>query len=632
TLIRTLAIVANMFFILYLAGAFAYFNIFLMPIAYNALFLAVVLTLTFLLTPARKGTPRPRLPWYDLLLILGSLASCAYIFVNALELSFFGKITATPLEIALGAIILVALAEAVRRSFGWAMLVVTIAFLAYAKFGYLISGPFHVHYSNWSVLTADIYLSRASLFGGLTSLASTIIIAFITFGVFFIIAGGGEFFLNIALALGGRMRGGPAKAAIIGSALFGTISGSGAANVVVTGSITIPLMKRTGYKAYYAGAIEAIASTGGQITPPIMGATAFIMADLLAVPYSTIALMAALPAVLYFLSLYVQVDLHAAKHGLKGLPREQLPSLKENLKGGWELALPFVVLVFFLFVIRYTAVTSAIYTIVALVIISQFRKAHRINLKRFLNGFEGGLRASLDVTTIIALAAVIMTVLTVTGLGPKLSSGLVTIFGGNAILLITAAGIACYILGMGVSLTASYVLVSVLVAPALVKLGIPLLVTHFFILYIVTSTMFTPPYCPASFVAAGIAKAHPFRIGFQAMRLGIVCFLVPVIIVFNPALLLIGKPFEVVIASLTAIVGIFGLSAGIEGYLFSNMNWGQRLLFFIGGGVMVVPGLITDAAGLGILALAILWQRTSSRKLTASGPPPAEGQPLNAAG
>ena len=340
---------SGLLIMLYIADIFSFFGVFLYSNQYNAIFLAVVLTLTFFFVPAGKGASRKRLPWYDILLILGSLAGCIYIAINALELTRFGKISANPLELTLGTITVIALIEAVRRSFGWAMVIVVMVFLAYAKFGYLVPGPLSVYFFSWSMLFRDIYLSTESIFGSLTSISSGIIISFITFGVFFIAIGGGEFFLKLALSLTGSMRGGPAKAAIVGSALFGTLSGSPTANVVVTGSITIPMMIRTGYPRYYAGAVEAIASTGGALAPPIMAGIAFVVAIFVGVPYAKIATLAALPAILYFLALFAQVDLKAAKEGLRGVPREQLPPLKATLKEGWEFAIPFVVLVMLLF-------------------------------------------------------------------------------------------------------------------------------------------------------------------------------------------------------------------------------------------------------------------------------------------
>ncbi|MFH1002878.1 MAG: TRAP transporter fused permease subunit [Chloroflexota bacterium] len=622
-LIKAFAAGACLFCLAYISGALSYL-VYFPPNQYNAIFMTAVLVLTFLLVPAGKGQRQAGLAWYDLLLILASLTGCVYIVINAPQLAYFTKLTATPLEVVLGTITLVTLMEAVRRTMGWAMVIVAALFLFYARFGYLIPGALKVYPNNWPTLFSDIYLSTNGIFGGITGIASGVIFAFIAFGIFFVAAGGGDFFLKLALALTGTLRGGPAKAAIVGSALFGMLSGSPSANVMVTGSVTIPLMKSVGYKPYYAGAIESVASSGGAITPPVMAGAVFVMAELVGLPYAKIATIAAIPALLYFLSLFFQVDLQAAKQGLRGLPPEQLPSLKSALKGGWELIVPLVVLCLLLFMLRYPAEIAATYTIGALVAISLFRKRHRINLKRFIDGLMESLQSIMGIACIIALSGLLLAVLTVTGVGPKLSSGIVTLFGGNMLFLLIAAAIACYIMGMGIAFVASYILVAALVAPALVRLGLPVLAAHFFIMYMTISTNFTPPFCPAAFVASSIAKAHPFRIGFQAMRLGIVCFLVPFIVVYNPALILIGGTREVVVAIFTAIIGVFGLSAGIEGYLLSRMSWLQRILFIAGGLAMAIPGMLTDIIGIGILALAILWQWASRRRAKAlTSPNPA---------
>ncbi|MFH0914260.1 MAG: TRAP transporter large permease subunit [Chloroflexota bacterium] len=328
----------------------------------------------------------------------------------------------------------------------------------------------------------------------------------------------------------------------------------------------------------------------------------------------------ALVAVLFFLAIYVQVDMQAAKMGLKGIPREQLPSIKTTLKEGWEFLLPLVVLVIVLFVIRYDPIISAMYTLGAVIVVSMFRKGNRLTPKKFMDSIEGGLRSTLTIGAIIALAAVVLQALVGTGLGPKLSSGLVSIFGGSMVSLVIAAGFACYIMGMGVSLTASYILVAIVVAPALREMGLPLFVAHFFILYLTTSTMFTPPYAPNSYVAGAIAGADPFKVGFKAMQLGIVCYLVPFIIVLNPALLLIGNTGDIILATVTAIVGVIALSAAIEGHLLSGLNAPQRILFAIGGMLTVIPGLVTDLPGLGILGLTLFWHWVNTRRLRASEP------------
>lgn len=618
-LVKALGAGGCLLFILYNARILTYAKIYLQDFQYNAIFMGVVLALTFIYVPAHKAAPRNRLPWYDILLILGGLAGTTYISVNALELVYFGKVTATPFEMVLGFITILVLIEAVRRSFGWSVVIMVMFFLVYAKFGYLLNGPLKVAYTPWPTLISDFYLSPQGIFGPLSTISSGIIITFVTFGVIFTAAGGAKFFLNLALATTGRMRGGPAKAAIVGSALFGTISGQATANVVVTGSVTIPLMKATGYKGYYAGAIETIASTGGTIMPPIMGGLAFIMAEMVGLPYSTIARMAIIPAVLYFASLFMQVHFHAAKHGLRGLPKEEIPSLKATIRENWELVIPFVVLITLLFVLFLPATLAGVYTLVTVVAISMFRKKHRINLKKFIDSLERGMRLTLPIANIIALIGIILGVMVITGLGPRISSALVTLFGNNIVLLVMATALVCYIMGSGVSMMAVYIVVASLVAPPLVQFGIPLIAVHFFIMFMVTSGYFTPPYCVAAYMAAPIADASAFRIGFQAMRLGIVTFLVPFIIVFNPAFIQIGTLVEIVTVTISALIGVFALSAGLEGYLFYKTNWPHRVLLLTGGIAMFIPGLVTDLAGFGIIALVIFWQWRNSRKVEAAG-------------
>ncbi len=603
-----------LFFLLYNAGIFSYARIFLLPMATNAIFVAVVLTMTFLLVPATKGSPRNKVPWYDVVLILSALAGTMYIFVNARDLVYFGKISATPLEQFLALLMYLTLAEAVRRSFGWGIVIIVTIFVLYAKLGSLFQGPLSVYPLTWSNLVTDVYLGAHGLFGMLTGIARGIIFSFITFGAFFVAAGGGDFFLKAALAVTGRMRGGPAKAAIIGSALFGTVSGSGAANVVVTGTTTIPLMKSIGYKPHYAAAIETIASTGGAIVPPIMAGVAFLVAWNVGKPYSYIATISILPAVLYFVALYTQVHLEAIKTGLAGLPREQLPSLKATVKGGWEFVIPFLVLIAILFFLKWQPEVAALYATLTVIFISIFRRKRRPNFGKLVGSLQGGMVNTMEIANIITFSGSLLALVSVTGLGAKVSAGLVTFAGGNTLILLILSAVACYVIGMGIAFTAAYILVAALVAPALASLGLPLVVAHYFIMYMVISGLFTPPVAAAAFIAGSIAGANPFRTAFQAMRLGIVVFLIPLAIAYNPALILIGSPTEIVLAAVTALIGVVVLSCGLAGYLFSEANWLQRVLFIAGGLAMFASDLTTDLIGLGILAIAFSWQWSGRKK------------------
>ena len=618
-LITALTAGLALFCILNVSGVFFYaFHVMLLPERVNAIFVVVVLILTFLYVPARKGDLQSRIKWYDILFLAGGLVGTLYMAINAQQLAYWQRILATEFEVVIGIITIVVLMEAVRRFFGWAVVTMVAIFFLYAKFGYLIPGTLNVYYSSWSRLMADIYLSTGGIFGNLVRIANRLILPFLAFGVFFIISGGGQFFLKIALALTGHMTGGPAKAAVIGSALFGMISGNPGADVMVTGSVSIPMMKNIGYKAHYAGAVEAIASTGGVLTPPIMGGVAFVMAEMLGVRYAYIALIAIVPAILYYISVYSQVHLQAVKMGIKKVPRAQLPSIKQTIKEGWEFFIPFVVLIVLLFVLHFPAAMAAIYSTVVIIAVSWFRRQHRINYRVFINGLSNVIKAILPVANIIALIGIIIGVLSITGLGPKLSSALVTLSGGSPITLVALAGLACYIMGMGVSTLPSYILLGVLVAPALNTLGIPAVVTHFYIFYLTCATYFTPPYCTTAYVASILADAPPFKIGWQAMRLGIVCYLVPFAIVVNPALILIGNPAEIALAIGTAIIGVFSLAIGIEGWLFSKVRILQRVLFLVGGVCIFVPNWELTLAGAVTLAGVYTWHWLDSRRLKAA--------------
>jgi TRAP transporter 4TM/12TM fusion protein len=607
-LVKSLTIGLALFCLLEVGGAFAWAGVYFLDTQFGAIFLATVSTLVFLLIPGGKKAPRGRPAWYDVLLILGSLSGNFYIIVNALSLSQLTRIVATPTELVLGFVTIVSLIEASRRCTGWAIASLAIGFLLYAKFSYLIPGTLGAIRISWGRLIADIYLSDAGIFGSLTHLAGTIIIVFIVFGSFFVMSGGGQFFLDLALSMLGSVRGGPAKAAIIGSALFGSISGSAVSNVAVTGAITIPMMKRAGYSPEFAGAVESVASSGGGVMPPVMAAVAFVMAAFLGVPYSKVIVVAAVPAILYFAALFFQTDLRAARIGLKGLDRSELPRLWVTLRRGWQFFLPFVVLIFLLFIMRYPAAMSGVYTILAFIFISMFKAETRVTPSKCARGLHLGARATLDVATMTGLAGVFLAVLTITGLGPKLSSGLVTLAGDSMAALVITAAVACYVMGMGLPLLASYILLSVLVAPVLVNFGVPEISAHFFIVYMSMSTFFTPPFCPVAFVAAAIANAKPYRIGLQAVRLGIVAFVVPFVFIYDPRLLLIGPVGEILLSTLSALIGVFALSVALEGYLFTRCNGLQRLFAAVAGMIMIIPGWITDFVGVGLLIVVVLWQ------------------------
>ncbi len=613
-LVKFIAAGLCLFCLLYISGALPSLGIYFINYQFNSIFLSGILVLTFLLIPARKNTIQSKLPWYDIVLIIGSLAGTIYIMVNAIALAEATKLEAGTAEIVLGLVTCFVILEAVRRTIGWPMVIITLGFLLFAKFGYLLPSAIGIYPQTWARIVSEIYLSFNGMFGSLTELASSIIFAFIAFGTFFVAVGGGNFFLDLALSAAGRFRGGPAKVCILGSATFGMLSGSPIANAAVTGCITIPLMKKTGYTSVFAGAVEATAATGGMIMPPVMGTVAFLMADFLEMSYATIALVAIVPALMYFLALYTQTDLRSIKDRLVGMPPGELPSVWATLKGGWEFIIPLVVLVLLLFVLRYPASMAAVDSIVVLIVVSLFRKKTRLNLNRFIGSLEKATKSMLTIAPICAAAGIIISTMAITGLGPKITTGLVAFSGGNLLVLLIIAALACYIMGMGVSISATYILLAALIAPALVAIGIPKLQSHFFLLYMGMTFFISPPFCPAVFVTAGIADAPVFRTGLQAVKLGIVCFIVPFAIMYNPGLLLVGNPANVLLTVVTTIIGIFALAVGIEGYLFHKTNWLQRILFIGSGISLISPWWMGHIIGICILAAVIFWQRLVFKK------------------
>ena len=380
------------------------------------------------------------------------------------------------------------------------------------------------------------------------------------------------------------------------------------ANVGIDGAITIPLMKSIGYKPHFAAAVEAIASTGGAIMPPVMGVVAFIMAEYTKAGYTAVCIAAALPAILYFVCIFFQVDFEAAKLGLRGLPREQLPSFKKTLKEGWQFLIPLILMVVLLMVVQYDPLESAAYAMVALVIVSWVRKETRLGLEKMLNALENGSMGVLSIVPICAFVGTIAGSVALTGLGINLSTILVQFSGGSLLVLAVLTGITIYLMGMGIGVIITYIMMAIIVAPAMVSMGVPVMVAHMFIFYMGCSMFFTPPNAPAVFVACSIAGSKLFQTGFTAMKLGIVCYLVPFIILYKPALLLMGKPIDIVLAVATSLLGAFFLAAGIEGYLFREANLWERILFIAGGLFFFIPGWSTAVIAFGILVLPLISQ------------------------
>jgi len=604
-----LAICLPIYSFLFIMDLLTPIGMFIYSGTHNAIFLAAVLTLLFLYMPASRSAPKERVPWYDFLFIAFTLASVLYIAVSFEKLLLAGGVGITWAEKILGLLAILVVMEAVRRTTGWSMIIIVLFFLIHAKFTYLFPGPLHGPQFSVARVLNYLYLSNQGIFGMVLTIAATIIVSFMTFGAFLDVSGAGQTFMKLALASLGHVRGGAAKVAVLGSALFGTVTGSPNAEIGVIGNFTIPLMKRIGYTPSFAAAVEAAAACGGVIDPPVMGAVAFVMADFTGIGYGEIAVAAIIPAILYYLSLFFQLDLRAAATGLVGLPKEELPKVKETLKECWLLFLPIAVLIVWMMVLLEDPNQSVYIALGALILLSLFNPRNRLTPKKFIKALENSGKSMIEITPVCAIAGLIVGSVTLTGLGINLSGLLVTFSGGNLVLLSILTAVAIYIMGMGISAIASYILMAIMVAPAMVQMGVPVLVAHFFIFYVGVSMFITPPYAPAAYLAAAIAGANPMSVGYQAMKLAIVAYLVPFISIFQPALLWQGSITEIVIAFATGIIAIYALSVGFEGFFLTFLYWPERLIWLAGGFLLFVPSIPLIAPGLLLIAIgfSIQW-------------------------
>ena len=592
---------------------------------YLGLFLALALFATFLLVPHKRAAKPDQVPWYDVACALGGLTAGLYIFFEYPKLvDTLGDITQT--KLVLGWVTILLLAEATRRLVGWPLVIIAAVFVLYAFFAYLFPGDFYGR--GWSVgrLATYLYLDANGIFGLALQVGAGIVLVFILFGEVLNAIGGAAFLSDFSLALMGRFRGGQAKIAIVSSSLFGNISGSAVANVVVDGAFTIPMMKKAGYPAPVAAAVEAVASTGGQIMPPVMGAAAFLIAEYLGIPYAEVALAALVPAVLYYVTLFIQVDLLAARNGIHGLARAELPRLGQVMRRSAGFVVPLAVLIAWMFFMNRRAEEAGLLATLSALIIGFLTPGVRIDLRWIFKILVSMGRSMLEIAAITGLAGVVIGVLQLTGLGFTLTLTLLDVGQSSAILLLILTAIVSIILGMGMPTTAVYVLLAVLVAPGLSKLGILPIAAHLFIFYFGMLSMVTPPVCLASYAAASIGKADPIRTGWEAMRLCAIAYVVPFLFVFSPALLLIGSWYAVAISIATAVAGAVLLGVGLVGYLFQPIGALKRLLFVVAAAGLLIPVVETgsyanltwavNAGGLllAVTMVAIEWLARSRRQ------------------
>ena len=576
-----------------------WFGFAFVPEQYYAVILAMALAVVFLTIRIDRATDR-RLPWWDAALALLSLGVLFYVGSDFLYLREREYSESTDKVIVLGAIIAVLIIDGLRRSAGYVLLAVVGVFLLYAPLGHLVPGQLVGNKVELWKLAVNIGFNPNALFGVPLQVGTTIVIMFILMGQVLFKAGGGQFFTDLAMATMGRQRGGAAKISVIASALFGTISGTAVSNVVTTGIITIPLMRQAGYSATHAGAIEAIASTGGQFMPPIMGAAAFLMAEFLEIPYADIVVAALIPSLLYYFAAFVQVDLIAARDNISVVEQE-MPRIVDVLRQGWHFILPFVMLLYGLFELNMPPAKAAIYSAAVIVIGGVFKdyKGARLRLRELYEVFSNTGKVVIELLMIVSAAGFVIGVLNLTGLGFALTLFLVDIAGGSLWVLLGIGAIVCIVLGMGMPTTVVYILLAALVAPAIVEAGVAELPAHMFILYFGMMSMITPPIALAAFAAATLTKADPMATGFVAMRFGWVAYVVPFLFVLSPTLLLLGDPGAVAINVATAAIGVYLISVAVVGYFARPLNWGLRAGLIVAGIAAMVPDGALGWGGLG---------------------------------
>lgn len=574
-----------------------------------SVFMGMIIFLGFLTFPVKKGVEKPNhMPWYDIiLLVLGSGAFFFYA-ANAMEaIRLSARIIREPVFMVAGIIGIIALAELCRRCVGLPILIVSAVLLIYT------------FWTGLDVLQVvrTLFYTTNGIFSAPVQVCVKFIVIFIIFGAFLERSGVADFFIRFANAAVGRFSGGPAKVAVVASALEGMASGSSVANTVGSGSITIPMMKRMGYKPEFAAAVEAAASTGGQIMPPIMGAAAFLMAEFTGEPYGTIAVRAILPAILYFTGIFIAVHLEAKKLGMKGIPRDELPKAKDLVKEIY-LLIPLIVLIYLVGSNTFTMAYSATIAIIAAIIVGALNRKERLTFSRFLDALENGARSSITVVVACGVAGVIAGCITVTGLASKLLGAIVALSAGHVIVALFLTMICCIILGMGVPTTANYCIMAATCAPILMNpsLGVSKMAAHFFVFYFGIVADITPPVALAAYAGAAIAKSNPMKTGLTATKLAIAAFIVPYVFAFSPQMLFIdvSGPIEIVQICISALCGLFGVAAALNGFFIRKIPTLLRLILFVGGLCMIIPGTITDIAGLVMIALIALYQHMMEKR------------------
>ena len=579
-------------------------------IKHHAIHVGLILVLGFAMYPAFKKSSRKNIAWYDWIFILLSASMPVYVFVRYpvfISTGFRGEMV----DIVFGTILILLVLECSRRLSGWALPILSIIFLLYAIYGRSFPGIFKHRGYNWhrivTYLTTDVY----GIYGTSIKVAATYIVLFIIFGEVMNKCGMGQFFNDIANALAGHTKGGPAKVAVLASGFLGSINGSAVANVVTTGTFTIPLMKKTGYSKEFAGSVEATASVGGQLLPPIMGAAAFVMAETLGYKYSSIIKAAVIPALLYYLGIIIQVQMRATKDHLNGLPKDQMPKVGQVMKERGHLLIPIAFLLYMLIFSGQTVIRSAFWTILVTIVVAELRPVSRMSLRDIGDAFAAGAKSTVSVAMACACVGIIVGICGMTGFALNVAHAIISIGRQSLMLTLLFTMVTCMILGMGLPSIPSYLITATIAAPALVELGQPNIVAHMFCFYFAMFANLTPPVALASFAAAGLSGGSPMKTGWQSVRLALAGFIVPFMFVYNPQLLLEQVTLLTGLqVAATACAGVLLIAAAVEGYLFGRMHVILRIAAGIGAYLLIDSRLVTDVAGLACLAGIIFLQKT----------------------
>jgi TRAP transporter 4TM/12TM fusion protein len=615
---------------------------------HKAIHLAGVLGLIFLMFPGGRLSAGPRIggvPALDWLLAGAVVAATIYLPVIFDDLTFrIGMPSET--DVLMGTLMVVLTLEATRRSMGWVLPGIVVLFILYALYGNHLSGVLAHPGADWAGFVNHVYLTQEGIFGIPAKVVATFVFHFVLFGVIATKMGLGQFFIDLAAVIAGRYPGGPAKVAVLSSAMFGTISGSSIANTVTTGSLTIPAMKKVGYKPHFAGAVEAAASAGGQITPPIMGAAAFVMIEFLEIPLTTLLIAAAIPAAMHFWGVFVQVHFEAKRLGLKGMPEDEIPRFWPTIRDGWPTVIPLVALVWVI-VDGYTPYLAAFVGITLCIAVGFLNPRNRLTLKDLWDAFDMGARYALAVGAAAAAVGMVVGVVTLTGAGFRigfivtqaagqtaalfqpvldiLPSGWASLQGLTLFLTLVFVALVCIAMGCGIPTTALYIVLAAIAAPAVVQLGVPPLAAHLFILYYGILADLTPPVCVAAYAAAGIAGSNPFRTGLTAFRLGAAKATVPFVFAYAPVMLIMVPDFTLgsfLFVTITCALGVLVLGVGLTGYAFTHMGLPSQLGLVLAALLMISPNGPLTAIGVAVAAPILLVNWLAARRLTPAPAPP----------